>query len=95
MTFISKPVVPEGGTFDADTMSHGEPSLPSAFRFESQLLRVDVVQKAWRSTKDDRGDTYLKRHWFQFTTPEGQTAVVYFDRGARRGHSRWYLYTLE
>ena len=94
MTFISKPIVPEGG-FDVSAMSQGEPSLPAAFRFGEEVLTVGVVQKSWRTTKDDRGDTYLKRHWFEFFTPDGRTAIVYFDRGAKRGHSRWYLYTLE
>lgn len=95
MTFVGKPLVAEGGAFDTDTMSRGEPSLPPAFRLGDDVLKVAVVRRSWRSTKNDRGDTYLKRHWFEFTTPEGRTAVVYFDRGARRGHRQWYLYTLE
>ena len=87
--------MPEGGAIDVAAMSQGEPSLPAAFRYGDDLLTVDVVRRSWRTTKDDRGDTYLKRHWFELFTSDGRTAVVYFDRGAKRGHSRWYLYTLE
>ena len=75
-------------------MSHGEPSLPPAFDWNGEELVVREVHKTWRSLKDDRGDTYLKRHWFEFETADGRTAVVYFDRGARRGQPRWWLYTL-
>lgn len=95
MTFISKPIVPVGGAFDVAVMSQGEPSLPGAFRFGDDVLTIAVVRRSWRTTKDDRGDTYLKRHWYEIITQDGRTAVLYFDRGAKRGHSRWYLYTLE
>lgn len=75
-------------------MSHGEPSLPPAFEWDGTDLVVGEVRKTWRSLKDDRGDTYLKRHWFEFETADGRIAVVYFDRGARRGQPRWWLYTI-
>ena len=91
--FVSKPLVPEG-SFDVEVMSHGEPSLPPAFRFEEEVLHVAGVLKQWRSTKTDRGDVYLKRHWFEVTLADGRVAVIYFDRGARRGQPRWWLYTL-
>ena len=93
MQFVSKPIEPEGG-FDIDVMSHGEPSLPPSFRFGDDRLVVERVVKVWRSTKTDRGDVYLKRHWFEFETDDARVAVVYFDRGARRGQPRWFLYTL-
>lgn len=92
--FLSKPIVAEGGSFDVEAMSHGEPSLPSQFRVDDEVLVVGAVNKTWRSYKEDRGDTYLKRHWFEFMTGDNRTTVVYFDRGARRGASRWFLFTL-
>jgi hypothetical protein len=92
---ISKPIVPQGGSFDIGAMSHGEPSLPPSFEWDGQTLTISELRKAWRSFKDDRGDTYLKRHWFEFATTDGRIAVVYFDRGARRGQPRWFLYTID
>jgi len=45
--------------------------------------------------KMDRGETYLARHWYELALAGGRRAVVYFDRHARRGQSRWWLYTIE
>lgn len=50
--------------------------------------------RSWRSTNTDRGDTYLARHWYELTLIDGRTAVVYYDRKARRGKPAWWLYTL-
>ena len=72
-----------------------EPQLPSAFRWHDQTVEVKALRTTWRSTKVDRGDTYLKRHWFEFETRDDRVATVYYDRGARRGQPRWWLYSLE
>jgi hypothetical protein len=93
-TFVGKPIEPAAGTFDARVASLGEPSLPSSFVWQESILEVARVRKTWRSHKVDRGDMYLKRHWFEFEATDGRVAVVYFDRGARRGAARWWLYTL-
>jgi hypothetical protein len=87
--FISEPIEPSQAQFPAS-----EPSLPPLFVWRDEELRVQTVVRTWRSTKDDRGDTYLKRHWFEFDTSDGRRAVVYFDRAARRGSPRWWLYSL-
>jgi hypothetical protein len=94
MGFVGKAIVPDGA-LDVAALSHGEPSLPKAFWFGAERLEVAELIRAWRSTKDDRGDTYLKKHWFEFMTAGGARAVVYFDRGARKSAPRWWLYTLE
>lgn len=93
--FVSKPIVPIGVTTGVDGQGRGEPSLPAAFHFGDEVLAVGRLRRQWRSTKTDRGDVYLKRHWFEFETLDGRRAVVYFDRAARRGSPNWYLYTLE
>ena len=94
-TFVSEPIVPVGGEFDVASMLAGEPSLPPAFIWRDETLDVGETLRTWRSTKQDRGDTYLKRHWFEFVLPDGRRATVYFDRGAQRGAARWWLYQLE
>ena len=73
----------------------GEPQLPPAFTWRGEQLAVGNIINTWRSTKEDRGDVYLKRHWFEFEMPDGRRAVVYFDRAARAGKPHWWLYTLE
>jgi hypothetical protein len=69
--------------------------LPPAFRWGDDTLEVCSVRKEWRGTKEDRGDVYLKRHWYEFETSDGRVATVYFDRGAKPGTARWWLYTIE
>lgn len=71
-----------------------EPSLPPEFLWNGERLVVKTLQKQWRSTKEDRGDVYLKRHWFEFETADGRIAVVYFDRAARGSQPHWWLYTI-
>ena len=93
MGFVGKAIAPEGAP-DSAALSHGEPSLPAAFAYDGERIEVRELRKAWRSSKDDRGDTYVKKHWFEFETSDGRIAVVYFDRGARKGAPRWWLYTL-
>jgi hypothetical protein len=93
-TFVSEAIVPASDRFEIASMALGEPSLPPSFVWRDQLLTVGAVTKKWRSTKTDRGDEYLKRHWFAFDTTDGRSVVVYFDRGAKRGAPRWWLYTI-
>lgn len=84
--FVSQPVEP---------IAPAGPELPPAFRWGEEMLEVREIRKKWRGTKEDRGDVYLKRHWYEFETSDGRVATVYFDRGAKPGAARWWLYTLE
>jgi hypothetical protein len=59
------------------------------------MLSIVTVLRSWRSTKTDRGDAYLKRHWFELQTAEGQKLEVYYDRESRRGAHQWWLYTID
>ena len=94
MGFVGKALVPDS-PLDVAVPAQGEPSLPAAFRLGEERIAVGELLRTWRSTKDDRGDTYVKRHWFEFRSSDGRRAVVYFDRGARKGAPRWWLYTLD
>lgn len=85
-------------SFKSQPIEAVEPSgtdLPAAFRWGNELLEVAAVRKQWRGTKEDRGDVYLKRHWYEFETTSGRVATVYFDRAAKPGAPRWWLYTIE
>jgi uncharacterized protein DUF6504 len=93
--FVSEAIEP-GGTFvDSAALSSGEPPLPASFQWRDSELAVRRVVRTWRSTKLDRGDAYLARHWFEVETGDGRIAVLYFDRKARAGSARWWLYTIE
>jgi hypothetical protein len=95
LRFVSREIVPLGGSFETDAMLRGEPSLPPEFRFDGEVLTVGRCTRTWRTTKVDRGDTYLKRHYFEFVAGDGRLMVVYFERQARRGAVRWNLYTID
>jgi hypothetical protein len=95
MGFISEALTPLDDRHDTDGLTAGEPAVPASFRWHDEVLRVASIRRTWRSTKVDRGDTYLKRHWYEAALADGRTAVIYFDRGARKGAPRWWLYTLD
>ncbi|HKU80601.1 MAG TPA: DUF6504 family protein [Candidatus Tumulicola sp.] len=91
--FVSQAIEPLGdGLFTAAIGT--EPPVPKTFVWGDRKLVVTAVLKKWRSTKDDRGDTYLKRHWFALQTACGLTIEVYYDRQARRTAPRWWLYSV-
>lgn len=90
---VSCPIVAGGEGFVTPTSGAGPP-VPSTLIWGDRTLRITAVVRTWRSTKTDRGDVYLKRHWFELETADGERLEVYYDREARRGASRWWLYTI-
>jgi len=93
--FVSEEIVPESGAYEPAAMSRGEPSLPPAFNWRGERLEIEAIRRTWRTMKDDRGDTYLKRHYFKCAITDGRLAVIYFERHARRGTPHWFLYTID
>jgi hypothetical protein len=92
-SFVGRPLVPAGDGF-ASPATGNEPPVPRVFRWEERTFTIAAVLRRWRSTKTDRGDVYLKRHWFELLTESGATLEVYFDRQSRRGMPQWWLYTI-
>jgi hypothetical protein len=72
-----------------------EPPVPRAFNWNGRILVITAIVRCWRSTKTDRGDVYLKRHWFELQTACERTIRVYYDREIRRGASPWWLYSID
>ncbi len=94
-SFVGEAVVPAATHVATPALDRGEPPLPDAFTWRGEALCVATVRRSWRSTTMDRGDAYLARHWFELDLIDGRSAVVYFDRKAKRGAARWWLYTLD
>ncbi len=94
VSFVSAPLVPDGTFIASSALSQGEPPVPTTFAWSAQTLRVGEVMRTWRSTTNDRGDTYLARHWYEVRLDDERIAVIYFDRHAKRGRARWWLYTI-
>ncbi len=93
--FVSEALVPGDAYVEGQPLGNGEPPLPQRFGWRDDGLVVERVVRAWRSTIDDRGDSYLARHWFELRLTDGRGAVIYFDRQAKRGRPRWWLYTID
>lgn len=91
--FVSAPLTPAGEGF-LTAADASAPPIPKAFSWKEGELHVTSVLRSWRSTKTDRGDTYLKRQWFELETADGSHVEVYYDREARKGASHWWLYTI-
>ena len=95
MGFVSEAIVPGDEYVQSAALSAGEPPLPRRFTWHDAELIVESVVRTWRSTNTDRGDVYLARHWLEIRTRDERTAVIYFDRKAKRGGARWWLYTID
>ena len=95
MGFVSEALVPGDAYLDTPALSSGEPPLPRSFRRHTAELTIASVVRTWRSTTTDRGDVYLARHWYEIRTIDSRTAVIYFDRKAKRGAARWWLYSID
>ncbi|HTU81544.1 MAG TPA: DUF6504 family protein [Candidatus Acidoferrales bacterium] len=93
MRFVSEPLAPSGDEY-LPCVDPADPPLPARFAWRGRVLAIARVVRTWRSSKTDRGDAYLKRHWFEVELEDGSTAQVYFDRAARRGSDRWWLYAV-
>ncbi|MBV8345412.1 MAG: hypothetical protein JO190_10530 [Candidatus Eremiobacteraeota bacterium] len=91
--FISAPLAVAGQGF-LTPADGSRPPVPSAFLWDDRTLVITAVLRTWRSTKGDRGDNYLKRHWFELETACGLRLEVYYDREARRGATPWWIYTV-
>jgi hypothetical protein len=93
-SFVSRPIMPTGKGF-ATPADGREPPVPVAFLWGERELVVCAVLRSWQSAKADRGDVYLKRHWFELQLAGGGRIEVYYDREARRGSARWWLYAID
>ena len=96
--FVSQAIEPKPGSFDTSAMTRGEAGVPREFVWRGQAYVVEELLASWKGTKTDRGEVYLKRHWFRVRVSDGQCMVIYCERQATPGRSakrRWWLYTVE
>jgi len=93
MKFVSEAVVPQGD-FDGSSVANGEPALPTSFAWRGEVLTVAAVLDTRRGLKEDRGDVYLRKHYYEVELADGRTATFYMDRQAKAGRPRWWLYTI-
>ena len=95
--FISEAIQPKAGSFDTSAMSRGEPGVPNEFTWRGRAFVVAKVIETWKTSSPERGEMYLRRHWFRFETTSGEQMVLYCQRqakNAKRPKARWWLYSI-
>lgn len=100
--FVSEPITPQAGTFDATPMAAGLPGLPSGFDWRGAPFEIVERLDAWKQSGPEKGradgERYLRRHCFRLRMSDGAIWTVYFTRQPSQGGSgktRWFLYSVE
>ena len=98
--FVSEPIKPVEGTFDAAAMSRGEPGLPGRFIWRDKEYTVADVLEVWKEQgpcESGGPEQYLRKHWYRIRTGDGLIMTIYFERQPRsksQNKMRWWLYTI-
>jgi hypothetical protein len=95
--FVSEAITPVPGSFDAAAMARGEAGVPRAFAWRGTRYELARLVSSWKSSSADRGEMYLRRHWFAIETRSGERMTIYCERQARnakRPAQRWWLYSV-
>ena len=100
--FVSEPITPHGGRFDAAAMGRGEPGLPGGFDWRDEAYEVVERLEAWKESEREKGraggELYLRRHCYRLRMSDGSIWTVYFTRQPSPSGSakaRWFLYTVD
>ncbi len=100
--FVSEPLVPIAGTFDAAAMSTGVPGLPRGFTWRDETYEIASVIESWKESSREgghaQGELYLRRHCWRLRMSDGSTWAIYCLRQTRYGAAakrRWFLLEIE
>ena len=91
---VLEPIVPEPGTFSAQTMSRGEPGVPARFTWRgTTYVVVEVLdsQRALGRCYAGANETYVRRHITRVRVESGEIMTLSAARGSSRGPDRWML----
>lgn len=92
--FVGAAIEPLAGSGDAEALARGEPGAPASFFWEGRRYDVRCVLSRWKTTRIDRGEAYVARHWFEVETLTGETMRLYCERRPKANGRRWWLYTV-
>lgn len=70
--------------------------MPRAFVWRGQRFDVARTRASRRAVAEDRGDTYVRRHYYDVDTTDALRMSLYFERNpsARGKPKAWWLYTI-
>jgi hypothetical protein len=100
--FVSEPITPHRGTFDASSMGRGEPGVPTGFDWRGISLEILQLLESWKDSSREgsraQGELYLRRHYYRLRMSDGAVWTVYFVRQTPRSgnpRARWFLYSIQ
>ncbi len=100
--FLSEPITPYAGTFDAAAMAAGLPGLPRGFTWHGERYEVVEQLASWKQSAPEvgrlAGERYLRRHYFRLRMSDNSIWTIYLVRQTPRSGSpkrRWFLYSRE
>jgi hypothetical protein len=91
---VLEPIVPEPGTFAAQTMARGEPGVPARFSWRGTTYVVVEVLDSQRELGRcyaGANETYVRRHVSKVRVASGEVMTLSAARGSSRGPHRWIL----
>jgi len=98
--FVSDPIKPVAGTFDTESMTRGEPGLPSRFVWRKKEYVIARIMDKWKETSpctSGAKEKYVRKHWYKIRTTDGLNMKIYFERKSMskgQGKKRWWLYSV-
>ncbi len=100
--FVSEPIKPDAGTFNAAAMAAGQPGLPSGFTWRDRHYQIQRLLAEWKHSEAEGhrpgGERYYRKHYFRVATQDGRIMTIYAVRHVKPGENprkRWWLYTVE
>lgn len=100
--FVSEPIDPDPGTFDAAAMARGEPGMPAGFTWRDRHYTIIAVLADWKECESEghrRGaELYYRKRHFRVRVDTGEVMSIYAVRQVKRSESakrRWWLKSVE
>ena len=102
--FISEPIRPDPGTFDAASLAQGEPGLPSGFTWRGTHYEIAECLDSWKDSVAENhspgGERYYRKRFFSVLIANtGEVMTLYCLRHTGPSQAaqrkRWWLYTID
>jgi len=101
LEFISEPITPDVGTFDAASLARGEPGVPTGFTWRGAHYEIVELLDAWKESEAEDhagGERYYRKRFFKVRVGTNEAMTLYCLRHTKPGQAakkRWWLYTIE
>ena len=65
--------------------------------WRGRRYEIANIAGKWKTSSADRGEMYLRRHWFEIVTGTGERMTLYCERqakNAKKPKARWWVYSV-